>query len=396
MTGARRPEVLLFTQQTIGLGARKTSMVFLAEAFGRMGFDTGVVTVQLSWLTALARRSRVAAIPRERRGRWYAADGLRGYVWIAPIHPMRLRYDWLNRLTTPALDWYGRLLPRALRDRVRSADLIVVESCAAVALLPWLRRLAPNAVHVYSMSDRLEAVGMHPGLDHILQREAAALDLIRVPAAAMRDDFAAGRIAHIPHGLDKAAFRAAVASPYPGGINAVLGGDMMLDRPVLSALAAAFPYVTFHCFGRVTAPAGAAPANMRVHGEVPFPTVAAHIRHADVGLALYRRAPGVDYLAQSSLKNLQYSYCGLPIVTPAFVAAELPNAFPYEPGDAAGAVTAFAAALAARPAGRVTRDAFPIRDWDSVAHELVDRAADNAAERGARLASALRTPHPAA
>ena len=124
---------LFFTQQTVGLGARKTSMLFLAEAFAEAGWDVGVVTVQLSHASRLRRDSRLAHIAPDRRNRWYDAGALQGYVWVAPVHPMRLPGEAINRATAPLLPLYGAMLPTSVRRRAALADLIVIESCSAVA-----------------------------------------------------------------------------------------------------------------------------------------------------------------------------------------------------------------------------------------------------------------------
>ena len=296
---------ILFTQQTIGLGARKTSMIFLAEAYRNLGYDVHVVTCQLSRLTRLKKPNKLEALPPERLNRWYDADGMHGYIWVAPVHPATLHRG-IDRLAGSLLaKAYAASLPREICDRLAAAELVVIESCAAIALFDRVRRIAPRATSVYSMSDRLLPVGMHPVLQTILERDAPHYSVVRTPARAMLADLPGANAVHLRHGLDKTLFVGEHRSPFAGGPNAVLIGDMMLDRALLGALVAAHPDVRFHYFGRTALEVGSHP-NLTEHGEVPFAALVPYLVHADVGLSLYREVADLDYLAESSLKNIQY------------------------------------------------------------------------------------------
>jgi 2-beta-glucuronyltransferase len=366
--GAERASAFLFTQQTIGLGGRKTSMVFLAEALAQRGYRVHVVTTQLSWLTRLRRDNKLAAVAGAPRNCWYAADGMYGFLWVPPVHPVGARGRLRQWLTAPLIAAYGALLPRAVVRPLQEAKLVVIESCAAVALFRRIRRIAPEARILYSMSDRMTVVGMHPGLERRLRADAPRYDLVRVPAAALRDDLPGARVAVIRHGIDRRAFDRATASPYRDGPNAVLVGDMMLDQPLLARLAEGFPEVRFHYFGR-TPLDFAAPSNLTAWGEQPFERLVPFVQHADVGLALYRRVPGLAYLAESSLKNLQYRYCGLPVVGPGFAVGTVPGALSYDPDRPESADRALRAALMQ---GRGARGG--VSDWHAVAGEMLGLA----------------------
>jgi 2-beta-glucuronyltransferase len=361
---------ILFTQQTIGLGARKTSMIFLAEAYRDLGYDVHVVTCQLSRLTRLKKPNKLEALPADRLNRWYDADGMHGYIWVAPVHPATL-HPALDGIAGPLLaKAYGASMPRDIRDRVAAAELVVVESCAAIALFDRIRRIAPRATSVYSMSDRLLPVGMHPVLQTILERDARHYSVVRTPARAMLADLPGANAVHIRHGLDKALFAGEHPSPFASGPNAVLVGDMMLDRTLLGSLVAAHPGVAFHYFGRTALDVGDHP-NLIEHGEVPFAALVPYLAHADVGLSLYRQVDDLDYLAESSLKNIQYEYCGLPIVAPYFVAQGAARVHGYTPGDPASASSALTAALAA-PRGRLGEA--DVADWREVAEAILAAA----------------------
>ena len=372
-TFPEKGRALVFTQQLIGLGGRKTSMVFMAESLAAQGWSVSAVTVQLSRLSLLRGNARLGAAPKSIWNRWRQVNPhLEAMVWIPAFHPARWPSKLLNLLSTPLLHAYSALLPSSVIRRVRDADLILIESCAAVALFRRLRRLAPKAKIVHSMSDRLDVVGMHPGLSGMFRKDAPAYDLVRVPANALVSDAPGARVVVIPHGLEKAAFDLASENPLPSGRHAVLAGDMMFDRPAFEALIQAFPDVIFHAFGRFDLGPLAQAPNVRAHGEVPFVDLVTYLKSADVGLALYRVAPGLEYIAQSSLKLIQYEYCGLPTVAPGFAAGDHGNIFSYDPEDADSLRTAFAAALAS-PRLVGARD---VRDWDQMVRTLLNATYD--------------------
>lgn len=362
--------VVLFTQQTVGLGARKTSMVFLAEAWRNLGHDVSVVTCQLSWLTRLKPANKLRAIPRDRINRWYPAAGIDGFVWVPPAHPATFGKTADRLLGEVLMRAYAASLPHSVKSRLAKATLVVVESCSAAALFRSIKRSAPNARIVYSMSDRLLAVGMHPALQRRVAADAGEYALIRVPAAAMLDDLPNGRTVLIRHGLDKAQFAQPQGNPFARPGNAILIGDMMLDHAVLEALVRNFPEVDFHYFGRVPLQVSAG-ANLHDHGEVPFAALVPYLQWADVGLSLYREVAGLEYLAESSLKNIQYSYCGVPIVAPHFVLTGQSRGYGYPSGESAGAVLAMRQALAA---GRQALGGAPVDSWEDVAATIVREA----------------------
>jgi 2-beta-glucuronyltransferase len=255
---------------------------------------------------------------------------------------------------------------------VRKADLIVVESCAAVLLFETLRSLAPKrAKIVYCASDRLETVGMHPMLADTLARTAASYDLIRVPAKAMISDFpSSARVAFIPHGIDKAAFSDSSPSPFEStGPHVVVAGDMLFDASALNVLLNAFPEVAFHAFGRMKLDTIGTRPNLRAYGEVPFADLASHLLHADIGFAPYLDRPEAYYLVESSLKLIQYTYCRLPIVAPHFASAGRPHVIGYAADDPASIVQALHKALAY---DRSTIDARDVVSWDEVIARMLE------------------------
>lgn len=387
------PRVLLFSQQTIGLGYRMTGMVYWADTLAEMGWDVGLVTVQLSRVTEFTNPTRFNAYPTEAINRWRdRGTNRRGFVWVPPVHPMRMPARWMDPVTALAARRYGKSLPKAILDEAAAADLIVIESTVAVALLETLRNTAPKARFVYCASDRLVPNGMSPVLQDILERTAPLYDLVRVPAQSMLADFPpTANVHHIPHGVDRAAFKMRSMNPFPPGtINLVVAGDGAYDPVATRHIAQAMPEAIVHLFGRMSPESLGRQSNARFHGEVPFHFLVPYLQHADIGLAPYADRPNRNYFAESSLRQLQYILCKLPIVLPTFAALN-PRHYHYL-YDAHRPETAGPAARAALSCDRAAIVDDDVLDWQQVIRrvlELVglDAGAGSAAPRGPRAAA---------
>ena len=366
---------LLFSQQTLGLGWRKTGMVYWAETLSDLGWQADMVTVQLSRLTRLTNPTRIAAYPADAINVWRErGERRRGFIWVPPLHPQRLPYPALDPLVRAAARLYAASLPEAIREAARQADLIVIESTAAVALFDALKRVAPQARFVYCASDRLVPNGMAAMLQDILTETAARYDLIRVPAASMVADFPADAcVRHIPHGVDRSAFAALQPSPYPAGsTNLVVAGDGAYDPEATAAIADALPDSIVHLFGRMSPESLGGRSNAVFHGEVAFASLVPYLQHATVGLAPYVDRPDRNYFAESSLRQLQYMLCRLPIVLPGF-AAPAPRAWHYL-YDAHNPATAGPAARAALAYDRSLSDDSDVLDWRQVMQRVLAQA----------------------
>jgi 2-beta-glucuronyltransferase len=346
-------------------------MVFWAETLAAMGWKTSVVTTQVSWLSRLLNRQRLAGVPASEINAWIPrGTNLEGFIWVPLVHPVGTRWPLVNALTSPLAALFARSLPEEIRTSVAGADLIVIESCAAAVLFPALKRLAPRARFVYCASDRLGAVGMHPVIQRALDRTQDQYDLIRVPSPSMLSDFASSaRTAYIPHGVARASFDRKRPSPFqPGTRNVVVGGDMAFDLSSVTAAVKSAPGVNFHFFGKMQIGELEREPNVILHGEVPFETLIDFLQHADVGMAPYVERPGLNYLAESSLKLAQYAYCRLPTVAPAFAAGARSNIVPYDPADPASAAVSMASAL---KMDRERIDRSDVIDWDTVIERVL-------------------------
>lgn len=368
----RSPEgAIIFSNHTLGFGARKNSVVCLAEGLAEMGWRVDFVTTQVSLLSDLAGVPRLKMIPRRQRNVWIeCGDLISSFVWVPPFHPATTPYPSIDRLASPIFRLYPHLLPSTIRDRVRSARLIVIESCSAVLLYPLLKRLAPGAKFVYRACDSLDAVGMHPILKEVEAKTAPHYDLFTSPSHILLEPFPPSvKKCFLPQGLPKSLFDVAVPSPFEnGGPNAIIAGDMMFDRETVEIMLRNFPQITFHAFGNMDLEDFDRFENLRRHGEVPFETLRNYTLHADLGVAPYLDRPDVHYLAESSLKLVQYTYARLPILAPNFCKGDRDHLKGYVPGDEASIVEAVQQALAV---DRGIIDRSGVRDWQELVELLL-------------------------
>jgi 2-beta-glucuronyltransferase len=140
---------------------------------------------------------------------------------------------------------------------------------------------------------------------------------------------------------------------------------MLFDPTFFQSAAAHFPDVDFHVIG--CGGTFEAPSNVLVQPEMKFADTLPYVKYATIGVAPYRPAPGVEYLADSSLKLAQYEYFALPAVCPLFAAGDVPSRFGYDPGNEASIREAISGALGA--AGTFTPRTF--LSWREVADRVI-------------------------
>lgn len=369
-TSPAKRRVLIVTGHHFAEASRKVDLHFMADTLRAGGDHVDFLACRLSFLSRFLKDGRFDHARQRPLNRWNRiAEGLEEFLWYAPFHPMNLKSPLLNGLTAPFFRLYDRLLPKAVMARMASYTHILIESGPPPLLVHRIRQAAPQARIIYHAADRLRTIHVHPCIEAALADGIGDYDLIHIMAEAMRADFPDDApILYLPHGIAKESFDRATVSPYAAPRNAVSVGDMLFDAQVIDTLAAAYPEWTFHLFGKKAVPS-VPRANIVVHGEVAFETIVPFIKFADVGLAPYRQSEAADYLSQSSLKMIQYSYCRLPIVAPVFAAAGRSHVCAYRPGDAASAVEAFRRAQAF---DRGTIETAGILSWEEAVRRLFD------------------------
>lgn len=368
----RPSRVLILTGQHFVDAPRKVDLHFIADALRAKGVPVDFVAWRLSYASRFLDDGRWTFARSHALNQWVeAVPGIEQFIWHTPIHPLNLKISWLNALTGPVFRRFGQMLPSAITRRLPSYSHILVESGPSPLLVPAVRKAAPQAQIIYHAADRLETINVHPMVISVLNETIGLYDSVHLMAEALRADFPpSAPVFYLPHGISKDVFDGATANPFKTPRNAVSVGDMLFDADVLEVLAEAYPDWTFHLFGKKAAPRHAR-GNIVVHGEVAFAEVAGFIKFADIGLAPYSAGENADYLSQSSLKMIQYTYCRLPIVAPDFAAAGRPHVCAYHPGDPASIRQAFRQAVGY---DRAVIDTRSVRDWGETVDMLFSGA----------------------
>jgi 2-beta-glucuronyltransferase len=370
----RKKKIVILTSHVFLQGYRKASIHFVAQNWARQGHAVHFLTVGHSRLSGVKQPDRYRALRREQANRFTKVDAnLFAGAHLPVLHAFSTGKALVNRLMAPLFRLYGSSLPAFVTEHIRQADLVVLESGTPLAFFPAVKKLNPAARTLYFCRDLLRSVGAAPVLQDIERETIGIFDRVCVPSRHLGKLLPpGGKIAFVPQGVDRAMFDSAITSPYPAGsFNAVAVGDMLFDRASIDRMATAAPEVTFHLFGvRWT---GAVPDNIRVYGEQAFETVVPFIRHADIGLAPYRLTPDDVYLAESSLKLLQYSQCLLPVILPEIIPVHRGNEITYRPGEASGWREKIDRALTL-PRSNTFRDG--ILTWEQVAEKTLAVAFD--------------------
>lgn len=348
---------------------RRAGFHWLADAYARAGFKVYFVTVGLSPFSFLRNDYRLEFVHvRGANKPFTISDNVSGYYWFHPFHPINLHSRFTNHLCMPLFRLYAHLPFGRLAPILRGASRIVVESSLALAFAPRLRHISPKAKIIYRVSDDVTVIGAHPVVAEFERDAVPAFDLISIPSAYMRDKFPPGAPVVIqPHGLAKDLLDAPHPDPYPrnGRRRTLAMGTMLFDVQSFVAFAEVCPEIDFHFFGAIDG----IPVrkNIILHGERPFREIVPYIQHADVGLAPYRPTQGASYLAHTSNKLMQFTWCRLPILLPDFISHDAAHVISYNPDDVSGFRKAMEIGLYT---DRTLIDRAWIKDWSEVIESI--------------------------
>lgn len=369
--GPRR-KIVILTSHVFLRGYRKASVHFVASRWAEQGHDVHFLTIGHSWLTLLKDRPRFRALSERQANRFeMVAPNLRAGAYLPPLHAFSSGNRILNTANEMLFRLYGNYLPRFTRSALAVADLVVIESGSALAFFDYAKRLNPKARTLYFCRDLLRSVGAAPVLQDIQAAAIGRFDTVCVPSERLGVLLpAGGHVRVIPQGVDAALLGREQTSPYiPGSRNAVSIGNMLFDEVTVAAMAAAAPDINFHIFGAHWR--GSAPSNVTVYGERAFESIVPFLQHADFGIAPYRLTRDEVYLAESSLKLAQYSYCGLPILLPDLIPFTRANAVAYRLDGETAWREKIDMALAMQRSPAFSEG---ILTWDDVARQTLDAA----------------------
>lgn len=272
-----------------------------------------------------------------------------GIEEISPITlfaPVDLRLAAANAFIRPLVGRYGGSMSPSLRRYAKSADLIVLESGAAVPFLRALDRDGLLGKTIYLAADDLRTIRGHPILQETLARYAKRLRAcVSFGAHAGLDPFFdPDQVVVIAKGIDTKSLKISAPSPFePGSINVASVGNMLIDPNILD-FAGRISDVNFHFIGKMSPPTEAA-HNVKLYGVLPFESTVPYLLHADAGLLPYRSAANDGYLKTSSLKLAQFKAIGLPIIGPDALEDDDPGYYAFRSGDFESFASAVRAAV---------------------------------------------------
>ncbi len=346
--------------------ARRGSIQALADALVGLGYEVTFISIRFSPISIATNDHRLFFWSHANKPEM--VNGVLCYLWRTFFHPFRTGNAVLDRLAAPLFRAYAKFPDRFIDNALRSASYIVIESGLGIMLTGRARKLNKQARIIYRASDTLDTIRAHPILKTELARRIHEIDAFCLLARKMAPCFALAKNKTyvVPLGINRSDFADIGPSPYSGGVNAVTVGSMLFDRSFFQYAGRKFPNIHFHLIG-----CGApfeAPSNVHIYKEMPFKQTLPYIKHANFGIAAYRLSSNSEYLAQSSLKLMQYEYLGVPAVCPDYAVGTSPNRFGYSASDHASIDIAIERALTRGP----IRERPTFLSWEQAAERLLN------------------------
>lgn len=362
-------KLTLITRHFFSANNRKTTVHFIAREFAKRGYRVNFISVGRSVLSTL-NKATGKGIPQDLSRKQFVEvePNLFSIVMDEWLHPVSTSSALVSMLTKPKLIAYGKRVPAQVKASIVDSDVVLIECGYGVAYFDYLKSICLNAKFIYFATDPLTQVGLRREFESIEMDSITKFDLVRVASASLGDRFPSNtNLTIIPQGLDKSIFDRCTQSPYQAGSqNLISIGDMSFDYGSVIKMAALQPNAQFHIFGAsIPAPY---PDNIKVYGEVDFAQLVPYIKFADVGIMAYMMNTEMRYLTKTSLKFLQYSYCGLPILTPEGPDWERANVFQYQLNDPASIEACLMRALSCAKDSNLSTG---ILDWGDCANHLI-------------------------
>lgn len=346
---------------------RKAGMHFIATELAKLG-NTRFFSLRYSMLSRYTRDPRLTLDPIANRVGIY--QGIECYLWKTLIHPFNTRRRWLRPLEYLLFSWYAQGRNPILRQWIREADVILLESGIAPVFFDLIKQLNPTAKVVYRVSDDLGTIQVAGYISNAFKKAAPRMDTVALLSKAMKDGVPDDCPAvFVPQAIDHSLADQADPSPYGPGIHAVSLGSMLFDPEFFVIASRKFPDIHFHVIGSGHARHPNYGPNVHVYEEMPFLQTLPYIKHANFGIAPYANTKLPVYLRDTSLKLTQYEFFGIPAVCPHLIAGDYKTRFGYTPDDADSIASAITASLEDY---RPTADRKTVLNWQQVVARLLN------------------------
>jgi len=304
-------------------------MHFIADQLRTRG-DTAFFSLGYSYLSKLKADPRSLLWSKSNIVEHF--DGVQCYLFRTRLHPFNLKKFRVPILAKMAFNAYAASMPAIFNDWVKNARTIIIESGVAVSILKTVKKINPSSYLIYIASDALDTIDCDPYLTELLCDMTPYLDRIIVPSRLLAHNFPdLASVRYVPHGIESERFEMSIASPYLGGTNVISVGSMLFDSRFFEIACAKRPDLKFHIIGGGHKSKKLSAANLTVYDEMSFEKTIAYIKYADVGVAPYIGERVTPYLADTSMKLMQYGFFGVPAICPWLAAGDHFGRFGYDP-----------------------------------------------------------------
>jgi 2-beta-glucuronyltransferase len=340
-----KPIYLIITAHHDYRTPRRTSIHFIADELAKRG-HVKFFSMRYSLLSKFKNDTRTVIDGKSNIVE--VINGVECYLWKTPIHPFSITRK-LFRPIENILFWSYKNMPsKVMLQWMKEANVIIYESGTASIFFELGKHLNPNAKHIYRGSDDLATINAANYVRRKFARFSSRMDSLCLLSKRMPDNITSKNNSYyVPSGLDADLNEIGDPSPLPSGTHAVSIGSMLFDPTFFEIASHAFPDVTFHIIGSGSPRASGYGPNVIVYGVMKYEDTIKYIKHASIGVAPYISDNVPVYLADSSLKMLQYDFFGLPTVCPHSVTGSYASRYGYTPGDAESIKTAVRGALSA-------------------------------------------------
>jgi len=338
---------------------RKANIHFISEQLSERG-KVRFFSLRFSRLSKRTQDPRLSLTDKANRVETF--KGVDCYLWKTQWHPINTRRPWLRPAEDLLFKLYVAMAGEPLTTWIKEADVVLFESGIAPIFFDRVKKLNPAARTIYIASDDLDTINVADYVKRVFDRVASDMDVIRLPSKSLAKDIKSrDNLFFIPHGINHKLHDQKDESPYGEGIHAVSVGSMLFDPDFFVFASHHFPQVHFHIIGCGQPPHEGYGKNVTVYGEMPHDKTIRYLKHANFGIAPYKSQAVPDYLADTSMKLIQYDFLKLPAVCPQAVVGEYTSRHGYTPGDNDSIAAAINKALnAPHESSRVHFD------WDAV------------------------------
>jgi len=310
---------------------RRASIHFIADELKQRG-HVQFFSLRYSFLSKLKNDFRAPLDSKSNQVEVF--QDVECYLWKTLIHPINTRKKALVWLENLLFRLFQKLPPKQMVDWIKTADVIIFESGLAPIYFEYAKSINPNALYIYRASDDLDTINVADFVKACFDKVSKRFDQV-----CMLSPLIAKNIKHkdnlyyVPNGVGEEMKQYGDPNPYQKDKNAVSVGSMLFDLSFFKIASQQFPEVNFHLIGTGCSANELPAENVFFYDHMPFNETLKYIKHADIGVAPYITNTESAYLADSSMKMVQYDFYKIPSVCPSIVVGKYPNRFGYTPSD---------------------------------------------------------------